>query len=86
MNIDLLTPMVNTYLAHSDSVGKQKAKESALISINECKVMLDSLREVLKENEKEISVANYLSLCLAISQQTTEIRQAVRSLETRKPM
>lgn len=83
MNIELLTPMVNTYLAHSDTVGKQSAKESALISINECKVHLDSLREVLKENEKKISVANYLSLCLAISQQTQEIDQAIRHLQRR---
>ena len=82
MNIDLLTPLVNTHLAHSDTIGKQEAKESALIAINECKVMLDSLREVLKENEKGISVANYLSLCLEISKQTTEIRMAVRSLKT----
>lgn len=83
MNIELLTPMVNTYLAHSDSVGKQKSKESALISINECIVHLDSLREVLKENEQKISVANYLSLCLAISQQTQEIDQAIRHLQRR---
>lgn len=85
INIDLLTQLTNMHLAQSDVVEKRQAKETALITINECKTMLDELKTVLKENEKEISVANYLSMCLAISQQITEIKQTVCYLKTRTP-
>ena len=81
MKIDLLTRLTNSVLSQSDTVGKQEAKATAIIAINECNVLLDELKTVLKKNEQDISVANYLSICLAISQQTAEIEQAVCSLK-----
>lgn len=75
MNIELLTPLVNSYLSKSDSIDKKTSMEAALLSINESLVALNHLKKTLKENVEKTSIANYLSICLSMSEYAKIISQ-----------
>ena len=84
MNINLLTPLTNQYLSCFDTVDKQAAVETTVLAINEAVVHLNSLKETIKDRKDSISVANSLSICLALSNFTKEISEVNRCLTSQK--
>lgn len=75
MKIDLLTPLVNSYLSKSDTIDKKASLEAAILSVNENIVALQHMKETMKENSEKISAANYLSICFSLSENTKAINQ-----------
>ncbi len=82
LNIELLTRATNLYLSNFDTINRQSAIETAFLSINESVVELQTLKDLLKNQQPNLSVANILSLCLSISSYTIEIKETIRYLET----
>ena len=80
LDINLLTPAANLYMSQFDTIDKQASTETALIAINECIGSLEELKETLKSSNK-MSIANVLSICLSISEQTQEIRRVNHQLK-----
>lgn len=80
LDINLLTPTANLYMSQFDTIDKQASTETALIAINECIGSLEELKGILKSSNK-MSIANVLSICLSISEQTKGIKQVNHQLK-----
>lgn len=74
MDINLLTPLINKYSAFFDTMDKISATEITTIAINECIVALETLKNTFKKEDNNISILNALSVCLSISEITTDIK------------
>lgn len=82
LNIELLTRATNLYLSNFNTIDKQSAIEAAFLSINENIIELQNLKNLLKNQQSNLNVANILSLCVSISSYTLEIEKTIRYLET----
>ena len=82
LNIELLTRATNLYLSNFDIIDRQSAMETAFLSINESIVELQTLKDLLKNQQPNLNIANILSLCLSISSYTIDIKETIRYLET----
>lgn len=82
LNIELLTRATNLYLSNFNTIDKQSAIEAAFLSINENIVELQNLKNLIKNQQSNLNVANILSLCVSISSYTLEIEKTIRHLET----
>lgn len=80
LNINLLSSLADLYMSQSDTIDKKDSTETALIAINECIGSLVELKEILKSSNK-MNIANILSICLSISEQTKEIKEVNHQLK-----
>lgn len=80
LNINLLSSLANSYLSQFDAIDKQASTETTLLAINECIGSLIELKEILKSSNK-MNIANILSICLSISEETKEIKEVNHQLK-----
>lgn len=80
LNINLLSSLANSYLSQFDAIDKQASTETTLLAINESIGSLIELKEILKSSNK-MNIANILSICLSISEQTKEIKEVNHQLK-----